>query len=125
MERTGREALTDLDEFVRLRGHRFHPVAWLERRYQALTPSFVETGRTPLPCRALASSVFVDARWNVFPCSMWDAPLGNLRESEFDLDALWRAERTVAMQREIEAGRCPNCWTPCEAYQTILGNLSR
>jgi MoaA/NifB/PqqE/SkfB family radical SAM enzyme len=31
-------------------------------------------------CKALASSVFIDARWNVFPCSMYDASLGNLRD---------------------------------------------
>lgn len=116
-----REALTDLGRFVAERGHKFHPVAWLERRYQKLLPEFLETGRTPVRCKALASSVFIDPRWNVFPCSMYDAPLGNLRESGFDLDALWRDGRTRALQREIAAGKCPHCWTPCEAYQSILG----
>lgn len=125
MERTNDTALTDLDRFVSARGHRFHPVAWLERRYQKLTHEFVASGKTPLPCRALASSVFVDARWNVYPCSMWDAHLGNLRDNNFDLAALWNSERAISMQRDILERRCPNCWTPCEAYQTILGNLAR
>ena len=74
---------------------------------------------------ALASSVFVDARWNVYPCSMYDAPLGNLRDAGFDLAPIWESERAVTLQREIAERRCPNCWTPCEAYQTILGNLLR
>jgi MoaA/NifB/PqqE/SkfB family radical SAM enzyme len=125
MPPTERECLSDLDEFLRQRGHRFHPVAWLERRYQRLTPGFFESGKTPLPCKALASSVFVDPRWNVYPCSMYDAPLGSLRDHDFDLSALWNAPATVALQREIEGGGCPNCWTPCEAYQTILGNVAR
>lgn len=125
MGRTEQEALGDLGEFLRRRGHRFHPVAWLERTYQRLTPRFLESGETPLPCKALASSVFIDPRWNVYPCSMYDAPLGNLRELDFDLAGLWVAERTVALQKEIAAGKCPNCWTPCEAYQTILGNVAR
>jgi MoaA/NifB/PqqE/SkfB family radical SAM enzyme len=125
MGRAGPDALTDLGEFVRRRGHAFHPVAWLERRYQKLVPEFLATGRTPLSCKALASSVFVDARWNVYPCSMYDAPLGNLRELGFDLGAVWDGERTVTLQREIASRACPNCWTPCEAYQTILGNLLR
>jgi radical SAM protein with 4Fe4S-binding SPASM domain len=125
MPRTGADELADLGEFVRRRGHRFHPVGWLERRYQRLTPEFVASGRTPVPCKALASSVFVDARWNVYPCSMWDAPLGNLRDSAFDLRGLWQGERALVLRREIEARRCPNCWTPCEAYQSILGNLVR
>jgi hypothetical protein len=56
---------------------------------------------------------------------MWDAPLGNLRDSAFDLRGLWQGERALVLRREIEARRCPNCWTPCEAYQSILGNLVR
>ncbi len=90
-----------------------------------LTPGFLESGRTPLPCKALASSVFVDARWNVYPCSMYDAPLGNLRDRGFELMPLWEEPRTRSLQAEIASSRCPNCWTPCEAYQTILGNLAR
>ncbi len=117
--------LADVDRFLEQKGHRFHPVAWLERRYQRLTRGFVASGKTPLPCKALASSVFIDPRWRVFPCSMYDAPLGSLRDRDFDLVGLWAEERTTALQREIAEGRCPNCWTPCEAYQTILGNLLR
>jgi MoaA/NifB/PqqE/SkfB family radical SAM enzyme len=125
MDRTRPEALSDLGWFVAERGHAFHPVAWLERRYQTLSDEFVATGRTPLPCLALSASVFVDARWNVYPCSMWDLPLGNLRDRGFDLVSLWNGDHAAGVQREIAAGRCPNCWTPCEAYQTILGNLVR
>ncbi len=68
LERTRDECLGDLATFLRQKGHRFHPVAWLERRYQRLSPAFLASGRTPLPCKALASSVFVDPRWNVYPC---------------------------------------------------------
>jgi len=118
-------ALADLEAYMAKRGKRAHPVAVLERRYQSLAPRFLASGKTPLPCKALASSVFIDARWNVYPCSMYDAPLGNLRDNDFDLDAVWNAEKTTALQRDIAAKRCPNCWTPCEAYQTILGNLLR
>lgn len=125
MGRTEAAATTELARFVDARGRRLHPVAYLERRYQELVPGFLASGRTPLPCKALASSVFVDARWNVYPCSMYDAPLGNLRDNGFDLDAVWNAEKTVRLQSEIESRKCPNCWTPCEAYQTILGNLLR
>jgi MoaA/NifB/PqqE/SkfB family radical SAM enzyme len=125
MGRAGSEATAELARFVESRGRRANPVAFLERRYQELVPGFLASGRTPLPCKALASSVFVDARWNVYPCSMYDAPLGNLRENGFDLAAIWDGGEAVRLQREIAAKKCPNCWTPCEAYQTILGNLLR
>ena len=125
MPPTEAAALRDVEAFLRSKRHRFHPVAWLERRYQRLSEGFVRSGVTPLPCKALSSSVFVDARWNVYPCSMWDRRLGNLRDLGFDLQGLWEAPVTTAARREIAAGTCPNCWTPCEAYQTILGNLVR
>ena len=54
---------------------------------------------------------------------MWDAPLGNLRDAGFSLPALWNAAGTLARRREIVEEKCPHCWTPCEAYQTILANL--
>jgi hypothetical protein len=27
------------------------------------------------------------------------------------------------VQQEIWQGQCPQCWTACEAYQSILGNV--
>ena len=125
MGRTQTAATKELADFVERRGRRFHPVAYLERRYQTLVPGFMESGRTPLPCKALASSVFVDARWNVYPCSMYDVTLGNLRENGFDLSSIWNGKQAVKLSGEISERKCPNCWTPCEAYQTILGNLIR
>ena len=36
---------------------------------------------------------------------------------------LERAPRRRSVQREIWQGQCPQCWTACEAYQSILGNV--
>ncbi len=119
------EALRDMDEFLARKGRSAHPVAWLENRYQRHLRSFLRRRRSPLPCQALASSVFIDPRWTVYPCSMWDAPLGNLRDTGFRLGPIWRSAATRARRREVEREACPHCWTPCEAYQTILGNLAR
>jgi hypothetical protein len=105
------------------RGHRLHPVRFLEDRYQALVADYYSGGASPLPCTALASSCFIDPYWQLFPCSIWDRPLGTLREWQFDLDALWRSAAVRAARTAVAAGDCPHCWTPCEAYPTILGNL--
>jgi MoaA/NifB/PqqE/SkfB family radical SAM enzyme len=101
----------------------FHPVTFLEDRYQALIPAYFETGRSPLPCTALSSSCFVDAHWNLYACSIWGERVGNLRTEGFDLDALWRSERRRGLRAQVVNQDCPHCWTPCEAYPTILGNL--
>jgi hypothetical protein len=39
------------------------------------------------------------------------------------LDPIWNAAETAELQGEIWKGQCPQCWTACEAYQSILGNV--
>lgn len=106
-------------------GGRLHPVRFLEDRYQALVGSYYQDHRSPLPCTALASSCFIDPYWNVFPCSIWSRPVGNLRDASFDLQRLWSSAATRGARSAVAEGDCPHCWTPCEAYPTILGNLAR
>lgn len=119
------EVVKAVADHRRQTGARLHPVKFLEDRYQALIPKYYETGRSPLPCTALSSSCFIDAYWNLFPCSIWDERVGNLRESGFDLQSLWNSDRRRELRDDVVGERCSHCWTPCEAYPTILGNLAR
>jgi MoaA/NifB/PqqE/SkfB family radical SAM enzyme len=106
-------------------GSSLHPVHVLEDRYQALIPKYYETHKSPLPCTALSSSCFIDAYWNLFACSIWDEKVGNLRDNGFDLKALWESDRRKELREDVVEERCSHCWTPCEAYPTILGNLGK
>jgi radical SAM protein with 4Fe4S-binding SPASM domain len=76
-------------------------------------------------CHALRSSCFIDPWGTVFPCISYSRPLGRLRDTGMALDPIWRKAATAGVQREIWSGDCPQCWTACEAYQTILGNVLR
>jgi radical SAM protein with 4Fe4S-binding SPASM domain len=114
----------EIEAFVGKKPLPLHPVAFLEHRYQTLVRRFRRTGRSPLPCMALSSSVFIDPFWTVFPCSMFEEPVGNLRENGFDLGAIWNSPKARRTLRTVEEEKCPHCWTPCEAYQTVLGNLT-
>jgi len=104
--------------------NRLHPVRFLEDRYQALVGRYLETHKSPLPCAALASSCFIDPYWQLYPCSIWNEPLGNLREQRFDLGQLWKSKKTRDTRAAVVNEQCPHCWTPCEAYPAILGNLA-
>jgi len=106
-------------------GSALHPVKFLEDRYQALIGKYYETGKSPLPCTALSSSCFVDTYWDLYPCSIWDEKVGNLRENGFDLQALWDSHRRKSLRKDVIDENCNHCWTPCEAYPTILGNLAK
>ena len=113
------------DEYARLRGPARHPVAFLERAYLKRVRQYLETGETPMRCHALRASCFIDSWGNVFPCTIYDKKVGNLRDAGYDLARIWNTPEAEALQREIWESQCPNCWTPCEAYQSILGNALR
>ena len=70
-----------------------------------------------------ASSCFIDPWGVVYPCITYSRPIGRLRETGMRLDPIWNAPRPRELQREIWEGQCPQCWTACEAYQSILGNV--
>ncbi|TMA48193.1 MAG: hypothetical protein E6J81_06390 [Deltaproteobacteria bacterium] len=124
--RVGAEALARATEgYAQLRGRARSPVDFLERAYLKRVRRYVETGATPMRCHALRASCFVDSWGNVFPCTVYDRRIGNLREVDYDLARIWNTPAAATLQAEIWESRCPNCWTPCEAYQSILGNLVR
>ncbi len=102
-----------------------HPVDYLERAYLSRVEDYLRTGVTPMRCHALRASCFVDSWGTVFPCTIYDRPLGSLRETGYDLRPIWNAEPTRQVQGEIWEKQCPQCWTPCEAYPSIMGNFLR
>lgn len=97
----------------------------IERVYLAQMSRFLDTGVTPMPCHALRSSCFIDPHGIVFPCISYSRPLGSLRDTGMDLEPIWNRTQTRDVQSEIWRGDCPQCWTACEAYQSILGNVVR
>jgi MoaA/NifB/PqqE/SkfB family radical SAM enzyme len=119
-------ALADAaEEYMRLRKLSWNPVAYLERAYLGRVRRYLESGATPMACHALNASCFIDSWGNVFPCTIYDRKVGSLRDVDYDLAALWSRPESEALQKEIFAGQCPHCWTPCEAYQSIVGNFLR
>ncbi len=115
----------DLAFYRRARGVPRSFSAWVEHRYLHHLEAFLQTRRTPMRCHSLRSSCFVDPWGTVFPCVTYTRPLGSLRDHDMALGPIWSAPTTASVQTEIWAGECPQCWTACEAYQSVLGNLLR
>jgi radical SAM protein with 4Fe4S-binding SPASM domain len=116
--------LQQINRYRRLRRVKFHPISFLEGSYLKRVETYLRSGLTPVPCHALRSSCFMDPSGNIFPCSMYERSIGNIRDHDYRLLSIWKSESAVQVQREIEDFHCPQCWTPCEAYQSILGNLA-
>jgi radical SAM protein with 4Fe4S-binding SPASM domain len=108
--------------YRRRRGIACTPRQLLENAYLTRLDRFLASGTTPEPCHALRASCFIDPWGVVYPCITYSKPLGRLRDTGMRLDPIWNDAATQAVQREIWRGECPQCWTACEAYQSILGN---
>jgi MoaA/NifB/PqqE/SkfB family radical SAM enzyme len=98
---------------------------WVESEYLRRLEDYLDTKTLPMRCHSLRSSCFIDPFGTVFPCITYSRPLGSLRDTGMNLAPIWLGTSTAAVQKEIWEGQCPQCWTACEAYQSILGNVLR
>lgn len=115
-------ARAEIKRYKTLRGPARTAQQFLENAYLKHLDRFLETGRTPMPCHALRASCFIDPWGVVYPCITYSRPMGRLRDTGMRLDPIWNDVQTARVQQEIWKGQCPQCWTACEAYQSILGN---
>jgi len=116
--------MSSVDRYMSKRAYSlFNPVDYLEKRYHLLVKKYLTDDKTPLKCRDLIDSVFVSPEGDVFPCTIYNKNLGSLRENDYDINKIVNSKQVLALRKEIEMGNCPNCWTPCEAYQMILASL--
>jgi len=97
----------------------------IERIYRREALRYLARGRTSIPCSALLTTAYLSEKGEVYPCTIWDRPLGNVRTTGYALMPLVAAARRDGVRRAIAERRCPNCWTPCEAYPSILASPFR
>ena len=97
----------------------------MELGFLALLPSWIERGRTGLTCPALHSTCFVSADARLYPCHVWDRPLADLRELDFDVAWAWEQAQTLEAREGVERLECGDCFTPCEAYPRLAGSPVR
>ncbi len=113
----------NLMDFRKKREKKFSGVQFLESKYQNLIPKYLKTGESPLSCQALKASLFIDPYGNIYPCTLWNKKISNLKDINYDLKNVWLSGRVKNLRKQIANNKCCGCWTPCEAYQTILGSF--
>jgi radical SAM protein with 4Fe4S-binding SPASM domain len=122
MAPTREQVEQELSTYRSLRGRPRAAKHLLERSFLGYLDEYLRTGRTPMPCHALRASCFIDPWGVVYPCISYSRPIGRLRDTGMRLAPIWDGVEASQLQREIWQGDCPQCWTACEAYQSILGN---
>ncbi len=76
-----------------------------------------------LPCEAGRVAGVLLPEGDVYPCELWDEPLGNVRESGYDLSSIWTSETARRIRHEILQSRC-TCYHQCFLSNTIFWNLN-
>lgn len=107
---------------------RLHGVRWyVKKTYLTLAKDkyLRSPGEMVIPCAAFRQACFIDANANVFPCTVWGKPLGNLRDVNFDFDKIWHSEEASKTREQIREAKCPICWSGCESTQSILAETPR
>jgi MoaA/NifB/PqqE/SkfB family radical SAM enzyme len=107
------------------RNHPWSPMSAIERVYRAEAGRYLASGRTSIRCSALLSTVYLSEKGEVYPCTIWDRPLGNVRTTAFALMPIVEAARRNGIRRAVAEQKCPNCWSPCEAYPAIAASPAR
>jgi MoaA/NifB/PqqE/SkfB family radical SAM enzyme len=74
---------------------------------------------TGIVCQSLRSTAFISPEGDLYPCHVYDRPLGNLRERP--LAEIWNSREVLAARKDIEKLACGGCFTPCEAYPALAG----
>lgn len=105
---------------LREREGSWDPTDVIEAAYLRKLPRYLRTGRSPLPCQSLRAGIFVDAKGDVFPCTVWGRRLGNVLETP--LYEILDSAESAAARATIKRDACPGCWSPCEAHPTIVAN---
>ncbi len=119
-----RSDLETVLQVLRRRVPSWRPKGQIDARYlNGILPFLDHPRRQVVPCTALRASVSVDAVGEVHPCLMWGEPLGNLRDHDYDVARILARPETRHVREAIRQEKCPNCWTPCEAYQSLLGRI--
>ena len=99
------------------------PGHWLGYRYRRLYPGFIRNGRGRFLCEAFSGSLSIDSEGECYPCMSYQRSAGNIRDFDYNLSRLWSSPAVRVIRENIEKNLCPQCWTPCEAYQTLLTHI--
>lgn len=95
----------------------------LEKEYLKGLRRYLEGESHFLACQAMSASCFIDPSGKIYPCGMYERPVGDLAQNDHDLERLWNGSMARSVRAAIKETACPGCWSPCEAYPAILGRL--
>jgi MoaA/NifB/PqqE/SkfB family radical SAM enzyme len=91
----------------------------VERVARSVPEERLERGHLPCTAGKLSAVIFEDG--SVHPCEILGRAIGNLNDTDWDLEVLWHGAAAEALRREIRATRCRCTWE-CAQADNVLFN---
>lgn len=91
------------------------------RHYYQTTVRTLTEQRQVLPCSAGVNSGHIAPNGDVWTCCIRAEPIGNLRETDYDLRPIWSGERADELRGSIRRGEC-HCPLANAAYSSMLSD---
>lgn len=89
--------------------------------YYRFARASLHSGEQVIPCYAAIASAHIAATGDVWGCCTRAKSLGNMRDANFDFDAVWRSQAAREERRSIANRECA-CPLANAAYTSILVN---
>lgn len=99
--------------------------SFLGNRFMTLAQKYYEQPQRtqPVPCFSLRASAIIEQDGMVRPCINFPANIGKVQDNGYDLSAILSGDKSNKLRETIRLEKCPICWTPNEAYVTMMCNL--
>lgn len=119
------DTLEAVNTFIAKHPQKVSPLSLIEKHYRKLAINYIKEGASPIPCSASSSSVYISEKGSVYPCTIWDNKIGELRINDYDLMKILNTGKAKETQEMARSLKCPQCWTPCEAFPSIMSNINK
>lgn len=73
-----------------------------------------------IPCGGARVRYFLDPLGNVYPCTVFNAHIGNLRDHSYDFVKLFKNENRAKVRRSVVKEQCPICCNTCETIPAMM-----
>lgn len=86
--------------------------------YKGMVEYLKNPDKRIVKCYAGITFCFIDPYWNVYPCIYLNSCMGNLRDYDFNLEALLAGKKAEIAKETIKNGDC-SCWSKCTTSYSI------
>ena len=119
-DKYNKNIIEGINSIIKLKKWKLNAISYLEKKYLILAKKYLRTNKCPVECKVGYTSCFMNSSGDIYPCSNYYINMGNIKNFDFDLSKIWNSKKYDMVRQEIKMRKCPQCWTPCEAYQSII-----